>query len=1330
MTCTITNNDIGGKLTLVKTVTNDNGGTALPTAWTLAAAGPTAVSGVTGAAAVTNAAVNAGVYTLSESGGPAGYAASVWSCTGATVSNGQFTMPLNGNVSCTINNNDIGGKLTLKKIVSSGPDDPTAWTLSATGPTNVSGVTGAAAVTNAAVNAGAYTLAESGGPAGYTASDWACQGTGGTPTAPNKVTLALGSDVTCTITNSRDTGQLEVIKVIRSAAGDLTNFTISVDGTPLLIDAHLPGEQITLTDASTGSHTITEAFGAGGGDSADWIADLSACGTNGVVQVTKGQKTTCTITNSRKPKLTVVKKVVGGTGDERFDLFVGIDKVASSVGDGGSGTKVFTTEATAAVSEALAGTAGIDSNVWDVSYSTECDNTGHTVALKWGDAKTCTITNTKRPKLTITKNIVGNGSFDVFDGFNQAAALNDASLATQSVTRSYPAGTAVDVTETMSNGSTPVDANAWTVVKTGDCKLTLAAGAVKSCTIDNKQRPTVLVKKIVVGGTAKPGDFKIGIAATNADTTSVTGSNGGTVVTVDPGTFKATESNPSPLYTVSYSADCGQSQPVAVAFGEPQRTCTVTNTRKPSGITVTKTEQQSEIAEPGGQVMFDVVVHNDSTADTVTITTLTDDPDGSGPAVPTSLDGVGSCSLPQTLLPGKEFTCSFSLVINGNAGDSKTDVVAAAGTDAEGRTVSDDDDATVRITDVAPSIVVTKVASPSSMPEPGGDVVFTVTVKNTSVSSDPVTLTSLVDSVFGNLVDDAANGEISESTCVLGTIAPGDTYECHFKAPVVGNAGLEHSDTVTANGHDDDLPNPDDEVTGSATAKVTLTDVAPSIVVTKVASPSSMPEPGGDVVFTVTVKNTSVSSDPVTLTSLVDSVFGNLVDDAANGEISESTCVLGTIAPGDTYECHFKAPVVGNAGLEHSDTVTANGHDDDLPNPDDEVTGSATAKVTLTDVAPSIVVTKVASPSSMPEPGGDVVFTVTVKNTSVSSDPVTLTSLVDSVFGNLVDDAANGEISESTCVLGTIAPGDTYECHFKAPVVGNAGLEHSDTVTANGHDDDLPNPDDEVTGSATAKVTLTDVNSTIQVTKTPSPSSRPEPGGVFTFEVTIKNTSATDTVTITSLEDKIGNNVRDIDNGDCKLVHQDAEQQDVPGLVLAPGASFTCSFNTTFTSNGPASQSDVVTASGTDDDDNPVSDTAGATVRITDVPSSIAVTKTPNVGSVQAPGGDVTFTVVVKNTSAVDSVTISTLTDSVYGDLNEKGTCAVPKSLAPGGSYECQFTGAVTGAGGTEHVNKVTASGTDDDGHSVTGNATATVSITTAPPPPPPPRLRRSSRTR
>jgi hypothetical protein len=46
-----------------------------------------------------------------------------------------------------------------------------------------------------------YTLSES-GPSGYTASAWVC--VGGTQSGTDKITLAAGDDVTCTITNDDD----------------------------------------------------------------------------------------------------------------------------------------------------------------------------------------------------------------------------------------------------------------------------------------------------------------------------------------------------------------------------------------------------------------------------------------------------------------------------------------------------------------------------------------------------------------------------------------------------------------------------------------------------------------------------------------------------------------------------------------------------------------------------------------------------------------------------------------------------------------------------------------------------------------------------------------------------------------------------------------------------------------------------------------------------------------------------------------------------------------------------------------------------------------------
>ena len=132
--------------------------------------------------------------------------------------------------------------------------------------------------------------------------------------------------------------------------------------------------------------------------------------------------------------------------------------------------------------------------------------------------------------------------------------------------------------------------------------------------------------------------------------------------------------------------------------------------------------------------------------------------------------------MPQTLAPGASYSCSFPLAISGNAGESKTDVVAGSGTNEEGTPVSGKDDATVRITDVVPAIVVTKTADPVSLPEPGGSVTYTVKVENASpASSDPLTLSSLLDDTFGNL-----HGKGSRRV-VPQTIAFGGSYTCSFR---------------------------------------------------------------------------------------------------------------------------------------------------------------------------------------------------------------------------------------------------------------------------------------------------------------------------------------------------------------------------------------------------------------------------------------------------------------------------------------------------------------------------------------------------------------------
>ena len=77
----------------------------------------------------------------------------------------------------------------------------------------------------------------------------------------------------------------------------------------------------------------------------------------------------------------------------------------------------------------------------------------------------------------------------------------------------------------------------------------------------------------------------------------------------------------------------------------------------------------------------------------------------------------------------------------------------------------------------------------------------------------------------------------------------------------------------------------------------------------------------------------------------------------------------------------------------------------------------------------------------------------------------------------------------------------------------------------------------------------------------------------------------------------------------------------------------------------------------------------------------------------------VTFSVEVTNNSvSSDPVTIDSLTDSIYGNLNGQGDCSVPQTIVAGGLYECSFTGAVSGNAGDSQTDEVTGTLNDNDG--------------------------------
>ncbi|MGI9648781.1 MAG: SdrD B-like domain-containing protein [Acidimicrobiia bacterium] len=340
--------------------------------------------------------------------------------------------------------------------------------------------------------------------------------------------------------------------------------------------------------------------------------------------------------------------------------------------------------------------------------------------------------------------------------------------------------------------------------------------------------------------------------------------------------------------------------------------------------------------------------------------------------------------------------------------------------------------------DVRPSIVVTKSAGAPAVPETGSPVIFTVTVENTSAEN--VTVDAIDDSDFGDILD-PANPLVSATTCVGGsTVLPGagNTYSCTFTAVVSGDAsGPDHANTVTV-GASDDEANTAGDADG---ATVSFTDVLPTVSVTKTAGVSSVNEPGATVTFTVDVENTS--GEPVTLTALNDSDFSNLF------VVPATTCSTALIAPGATYSCAFDGAVTGTAaGPDHSNTVTATVVDNEANTAND----GDSETVGLDDVLPTIVVTKTANPTRVAASGGSVTFTVRVDNSGV--EPVTLSSLSDSIYGDVAN-ALNPALLGTTCALPqVIGVAGFHECTFTAMVAGTAGGSETDVVTATAGDDE------------------------------------------------------------------------------------------------------------------------------------------------------------------------------------------------------------------------------------------------------------------------------------
>jgi Domain of unknown function DUF11 len=269
-------------------------------------------------------------------------------------------------------------------------------------------------------------------------------------------------------------------------------------------------------------------------------------------------------------------------------------------------------------------------------------------------------------------------------------------------------------------------------------------------------------------------------------------------------------------------------------------------------------------------------------------------------------------------------------------------------------------------------------------------------------------------------------------------------------------------------------------------------------------------------------------------------------------------------------------------------------------------------------------------------------------------------------------------------------------------------------------------------------IDITSITTTLEVTKTALTPSVPETGGSATYSVTVENTS-TIAVTLRSLTDDPYGDITTVagDVTATSCVPDASTATCEVGGVIAANASCSCTFTATVPAGDvPGSFVDEVEVCA-DNSTNPddVCDTDDAEVPYSDVSSAPTLTKTASNAVCQI---DVTYDVVVNNTSATESLTLNSLSDNVYGSIitqhlpdtscsgsatpgvcaqvvsttcgQASGAGALPFVIAAAGNYSCSFVGRINSCDKTE-IDRVTGGATDEDGVASTPSDTATVVI-------------------
>ncbi|MFH0820121.1 MAG: hypothetical protein V1892_03755, partial [bacterium] len=477
--------------------------------------------------------------------------------------------------SIVIIKNTVGGDNTFN-YTATGGGITSPFSITTSGGAN--SVTFGSLATGAA--GGSRSITENTQPSGWGFTSLSCQvtvaGDGTTAysiTGPtvNVTNLGGGASLTCTYTNTLQTGHVIIVK--DAIPNDAQNFAFANNfgnGNPASfnLDDDADGTLSNSRDSEVlaGTYAVSETVPSG------WDLTSATCdhGTIGAIQVLAGQTTTCTFTNTKRGSITIIKNTIGGDGTFNYTSNFGVSSLTTSGGTASQTVNDLVPGSGYSISETVP--AG-----WDLTSAT-CDHgTIGAIQVLAGQTTTCTFTNTKRGHIIVDKVTDPSGDPQSFaftttgSGYNgfsltDAAAPNNQEVApgAYSVAESVPAGW--DLTSaTCDMGETPAS-------------LDVEPGETVTCTFTNQKDAIIIIEKQTLpDGDSQVFDFDLSYGDGDADLSDGQTDNSGDL---DPGTYSAWENVPAGWdFTSAVCSDQSPVGAISLQAGETV-TCVFTNTKR------------------------------------------------------------------------------------------------------------------------------------------------------------------------------------------------------------------------------------------------------------------------------------------------------------------------------------------------------------------------------------------------------------------------------------------------------------------------------------------------------------------------------------------------------------------------------------------------------------------------------------------------------------------------------------------------------------------------------------------------------------------------------